>query len=78
MVKIKFNESVVSKHASINGYKIFIMINHETTQVTKIQQTTASKYSYFNADDVNKVKTFKDVKTVFNQLINRGYTIIDY
>ena len=76
MVKIKFNEAVVSKHVSTNGYRVFIMINHETMQVTKIQQTTASKYSYFNADEVNKVKTFKDVKTVFNQLINRGYTII--
>lgn len=77
MVKIKFNEAVISKHVSINGYRIFIMINHETMQVTKIQQTTASKYSYFNADEVTKVKTFKDVRRVFNQLVNRGYIILD-
>ena len=77
MVKIKFNEAIISKHVSINGYRMFIMINHESMQVTKPQQTTASKYSYFNADEVNKVKTFKDVRTVFNQLINRGYTIVD-
>ena len=76
MVKIKFNEAVISNNVSINGYRICIMINHETMQVTKIQQTTASEYSYFNAEEVNKVKTSKDVKAVLNQLINRGYTVI--
>ena len=77
MEKIKFNEAVISKHVSINGYRVFIMINHETMQVTRPQQTTASKYSYFHADEVNKVKTFKDVRRVFNQLVNRGYMIVD-
>ena len=77
MDKIKFNEAVISKHVSINGYRVFIMINHETMLVTKIQYTTATKYSYTRADEINKVKTFKDVKAVFDQLINRGYTIVD-
>ena len=77
MDKIKFDEAVISKHVSINGYRIFVMINHESMQVTRPQQSTASKYSYSNADEVNKVKTFKDVRAVFNQLINRGYTVID-
>lgn len=76
MDKITFNESVVSKHVSTNGYRMFIMINHESKQVTNVQQSTASKYTYYEADQVNRVSTFKDVKAVLNQLVNRGYTII--
>ena len=79
MDKLKYSELIISNYVSINGYRLFIIADHEDLKVTELQQTYSTQYGYQNAKRTTEVSTFKQVRDVFNQLVNQGYEVIkDY
>ena len=79
MDKLRYSELIISNYASINGYRLFIIADHEDLKVTELQQTYATQYGYRYAKRTTEVSSFKQVRNIFNQLVNQGYEVIkDY
>ena len=66
----------VSKYVSKNGYRVFFVINHETKKVTTIERSHQTRYNCYQSDNIEELKTFKDIEKKHSQFINRGYELI--
>ena len=66
----------VSKYLSKNGYRLFFVVNHELNRMTTIERSHQTRYNYYQGDNIEELKTFKDVIEKHKQFINRGYQVV--